>query len=142
MARFSETSMNRLKTCSPDLQNLFNEVIKYWDCTIVEGHRKKERQNELYKDGLTQLKYPHSEHNLYPSHAVDVVPYKERAIWGENAKEREDMAFFAGFVKGIAHKLKEEGRMKHSVRWGGDWNNNNSIADTNFRDFPHWEIIT
>tara|TARA_R110001632_G_scaffold216892_1_gene345329 strand:+ start:17184 stop:17612 length:429 start_codon:yes stop_codon:yes gene_type:complete len=141
MPRFSKISSDRLKTCAPDLQHLFNEVIKLWDCTIAEGHRGEERQNKFKEEGLTQLSHPHSNHNIYPSYAVDVVPYQGRAIWGSTEAEKEDLCYFAGFVKGVAKQLKEEGRMQHSVRWGGDWNNNNSVADTNFRDFPHWELI-
>ncbi len=41
MPEFSNTSKARLATCHPDIQEVMNEVIKYFDCTILEGYRVK-----------------------------------------------------------------------------------------------------
>ena len=61
--KFSTTSKNRLYTCDEQLVELFNEVIKHWDCTIVEGYRTEDRQNEMYRTGKSQLQWPNSKHN-------------------------------------------------------------------------------
>lgn len=42
---------------------------------------------------------------------------------------------------GLAQKLKEEGKMSHSVRYGGDWDSDKDIDDQNFRDLVHFELI-
>ena len=50
MPRYSTRSKKRLATCDKRLQKVFNEVIKHVDCSILEGHRSKERQNKLYDE--------------------------------------------------------------------------------------------
>ena len=69
MPRFGRTSKKRLATCHEDLQDLFAEVIKHVDCSILEGHRSKERQNKLYEEGKTKVKHPNGRHNASPSRA-------------------------------------------------------------------------
>ena len=49
MYKYINTSKGRLSTCVERLQKFFNEVIKYVDCTILEGHRNEERQEKLFK---------------------------------------------------------------------------------------------
>ena len=129
MPRFGKRSKERLATCEKDLQMLFNEVIKYVDCSILEGHRSKDRQNSLYKEGKTKVKYPRGRHNASPSRAVDCVPYP--VDW----TDRERMTLFAGFVLGIANQMGIE------VRWGGDWDRDFEVQDNMFDDFPHFELI-
>ena len=128
MPRFGRTSKNRLATCHEDLQDLFNEVIKHVDCSILEGHRDKERQNKLYDEKKTKVRYPNGRHNASPSRAVDVVPYP--IDWND----RERFHLFAGFVLGIAKS------MEINIRWGGDWNQNFEVDDNQFDDFPHFEL--
>ena len=128
MARFSKRSKDRLSTCDKRLQEIFNEVIKNFDCTILEGHRSEERQNKLYEEGKTKVRYPKGRHNASPSLAVDVAPYP--VDWDD----RERISFFAGYVLGVADRLG------YTIRWGGDWNMNFEVDDNQFDDFPHFEI--
>ena len=128
MPRFGRRSRKNLETCHEDLQELFNEVIKFFDCTVIQGHRGKEEQNKYFDEGKSKVKYPNGRHNANPSNAVDVVPYP--IDW----KDTDRMYYFAGFVKGIAYK------MGIPIRWGGDWNDNTEVKDTNFKDLPHFEL--
>ena len=128
MPRFGKRSKQRLSTCDERLQEVFNEVIKYVDCSVLEGHRGKERQNQLYKEGKTKVTYPKGRHNASPSLAVDGAPYP--IDWND----RERFTLFAGFVIGMAN------RMGYTLRWGGDWNMNFEVNDNKFDDFPHFEI--
>jgi len=48
---------------------------------------------------------------------------------------------FAGYVMQRAVSLKEEGKISHALRWGGDWNQNTHIKDEDFKDFGHFELI-
>ena len=133
MPRYSKRSKDRLATCDQRLQNVFNEVIKHVDCSILEGHRSKERQNKLYDEKRTKVKYPNGRHNSNPSKAVDVTPYPVK--W----EDRERQTFFAGFVLGIARS------MGINLRWGGYWdmykeNGKWEVADNRFDDFPHFEL--
>ena len=128
MPRFGKSSKQRLATCENRLQKVFNEVIKTVDCSILEGHRSAERQDKLFEEGKTKVKYPNGRHNADPSRAVDVAPYP--IDWDD----RERFHLFAGFVLGIAKS------MGINLRWGGDWNQNFEVDDNQFDDFPHFEI--
>ncbi len=135
MPRFSKSSFSKLATCHPDLQTLFYEVIKSFDCQILEGYRAKEGQEQAFKEGHTQLHWPHGRHNKQPSMAVDVAPYP---IDWKNSKR---MYWFAGYVMGIAQKLKDDGKITHAVRYGGDWDSDKDIDDQNFIDLVHFELV-
>ena len=129
MPRFGRKSKARLITCEKDLQMVFNEVIKYVDCSILEGYREKDRQNALYDEGKTKVRYPNGRHNASPSRAVDVTPYP--VDWAD----RERQTLFAGFVLGVANQ------MGIKLRWGGDWDQDFEVQDNKFDDFPHFELI-
>jgi len=125
---FGKSSKKRLSTCNSKLQEIFNEVIKHVDCSVLEGHREKDRQNKLFKEGKTKVKYPNGRHNRQPSSAVDVTPYP--VDW----KDRERQTLFAGFVIGVASQ------MGINLRWGGDWDQDFQVVDNRFDDFPHFEL--
>ena len=128
MPKYSTRSKQRLSTCDERLQKVFDEVIKHVDCSILEGHRSKERQNKLYDEKRTKVRYPNGRHNSSPSKAVDVTPYP--VDW----EDRERQTLFAGFVLGIARG------MGYKLRWGGDWDQDFQVMDNRFDDFPHFEI--
>ena len=128
MPYFGKKSKERLNTCDSNLQKVFNEVIKHVDCSVLEGHRGKDRQNKLYEEGKTKVKYPNGRHNRQPSSAVDVTPYP--VDW----KDRERQTLFAGFVIGVASQ------MGINLRWGGDWDQDFQVVDNRFDDFPHFEL--
>ena len=128
MPHFGRKSKERLNTCDSNLQKVFNEVIKHVDCSVLEGHRSKDRQNKLYEEGKTKVKYPNGRHNRQPSSAVDVTPYP--VDW----KDRERQTLFAGFVIGVASQ------MGINLRWGGDWDQDFQVVDNRFDDFPHFEL--
>ena len=128
MPRFGKSSRKRLETCDERLQKVFNEVIKYVDCSVLEGHRGKERQNKFYDEGKSKVQFPNGRHNKLPSCAVDVTPYP--VDWDD----RERQTLFAGFVLGVARG------MGIVLRWGGDWDQDFQVMDNKFDDFPHFEI--
>ena len=128
MPRFGKRSKERLSTCHKDLQMVFNEVIRHVDCSVLEGHRGEDRQNSLYEEGKTKVRYPNGRHNASPSNAVDITPYP--VDW----EDRERQTLFAGFVLGVANQ------MGINLRWGGDWGQDFEVQDNKFDDFPHFEL--
>lgn len=135
MPRFSSKSNINLKSCDVALQILFNQVVKDYDCSIIEGYRSKERQIELSKN-KSKTRVKHSKHNESPSLAVDVAPYPLPDDWGaSNSKEKAKFYHFAGYVKGIA----KANNIK--IRWGGDWDSDNNFNDQTFDDLIHFELI-
>ena len=128
MPSFSQRSKNKLDSCHPDLQRLFERVVQEFDCTILAGHRGMQEQNSAFDKGFSKLRYPRSKHNKWPSLAVDVAPYP--LDW----KDKETFYYFAGFVKGLAAE------MGIAIRWGGDWDSDTMVHDQTFMDLPHFEL--
>lgn len=136
MPKFSQKSFSKLSTCHHDLQVLFFEVIKSFDCTIIEGYRNEEDQEKAFTKGNTTLHYPHGKHNQQPSMAVDVVPYPI------NFNNYKLALWFGGYVLGIAQKLKDEGKMTHGIRWGCSWDGLGKLNTAGqLNDADHFELI-
>lgn len=146
MPKFGRRSRRNLNTAEYDLQRLFDEVVKYFDCTVIYGHRLPEEQFELFKqgrelrhgkwvvterhkvvtncDGFKKL----SEHNALPSKAVDVLPYPI------DFTDTKRMYMFVGFVRGKADTMGID------IRCGADWDGDTQVRDQNFHDLPHFEL--
>ena len=135
MPKFSAQSFTRLSTCQRELQVLFYEVVRHFDCTILGGYRNQEAQNRAYAEKASKLRWPNSKHNSEPSMAVDVAPYPV------DTKNIKRLYWFSGYVLGVAQKLKDEGKMTHGIRWGGDWDRDRDIDDQTFNDLVHFELI-
>lgn len=128
MPKFGSRSKKNLSEAHPLLQEVFNEVIKHYDCSVIEGHRPQAEQDKAFHAGKSKLKFPQSKHNKTPSLAVDVVPFP--IDW--NDKDR--FYYFGGLVMGIA------AAMGIDLRWGGDWDGDNEFKDQSFHDLPHFEL--
>ena len=138
MPYFSKSSKVKLDTCDPRLMELFYTVIDSWDCKIAAGHRTADQQFKEYKKGRKEINgiwqivdkdkvttyldgyIKSSDHQTYPSKAVDVWPlpldWNNIIMWKE----------FASYVKGVAAFLKIP------VLHGGDW--------IKPKDYPHWYL--
>ena len=130
MPRFGKRSTERLRGVDAKLVNVLNEVVKYFDITIIEGLRSQERQNELVAQGKSKTKF--GKHVL--GKAVDMAPYP--IDW----QARDDFHLLGGFVLGIASQ------MGVNVRWGGDWSSSSlykgkrTTKDNSFDDLVHFEL--
>lgn len=136
MYRFSKRSLDNLESCHPDLQILFDEVIKHVDVSIIQGYRSEIEQNKAFDDGKSKLRYPLSKHNTRPSLAVDFVPFP-LPDW----KQVIDFVYVGGMVIGIARMLFDQKVMKRQVRFGADWKRSDRVSDETFIDALHVEII-
>lgn len=140
--KFGKRSLEELITLHKDLQLILTEAIAVSpiDFGISEGHRPVEIQQQYFKegksqkDGITDL----SKHNYTPSLAADIYPF----IKGRADYHNESMSFLAGLITAIAIELYNKGRIKHWIRWGGNWDMDGEIiTDQNFDDRPHLELI-
>lgn len=131
MFKFSQRSLRNLLECHPDIQEVFFEVIRHYDCSIIEGFRGRDEQNRAYMQKKSKLRFPDSKHNWTPSLAVDVIffPFAD-GDWYNYKK----FYHFAGFVLGVAASKGI------SMRWGGDWDSDRDFKDQNFHDLPHFEL--
>ena len=132
MPTFSATSEKKLATCNIQLVELFTEVVKLIDITILDGHRTKELQDLYYSQGKSKVEWPNGKHNALPALAVDVAPYP--IDWSDRKKVR--FYYLAGVVKDRAAVLGIP------IRWGGNWDGDLDFFDQSFVDLPHFELST
>jgi len=131
MPKLGKRSKQRLQGVDAKLINVLNEVVKYFDITVIEGIRSQERQDELVAQGKSKTKF--GKH--VQGKAVDIAPYP--IDW--NA--RDDFHYLGGFV------LATAASMGVKIRWGGDWNASSlfkgqrTTKDNNFDDLVHFEIL-
>ena len=138
MPQFGQQSVRNLYECEQPLIDLFEEVVKHYDCSIIEGIRSQEEQDKLYHAGKSKLKWPHGKHNVTDSQpmslAVDVIPYPGVldgvSIW----EDLNRFYHFIGFVRGVAAV------MGIPIRCGADWDGDNNLRDQTFNDLPHIEL--
>jgi peptidoglycan L-alanyl-D-glutamate endopeptidase CwlK len=102
------------------------------DCSIIDGHRNRERQNRFYREGRSKVQWPDGKHNKAPSEAIDAGSYIPGKGISWNANQ---CCFFAGMVKAKALELGIK------IRWGGDWDSDNDVNDQKFNDLVHFELI-
>jgi len=129
MPEFGKKSKSRLATCDWKLQQLFNEVIKHYDCTIICGLRGEAEQEGAFRLKKSTKRYPDSKHNVFPSVAVDAAP------WPLDWDDIERFRHFAGFVEGVALG------MGIKIRSGGDWDSDRDFEDQKLIDLPHFELV-
>jgi len=143
MYKLSQRSFDNLKTCHEDLQKIFALAIQLSpvDFIITEGHRSVQRQNELFKKGVSKIDGYRilGKHNLTPSMAVDIC-----ACVKDNKKLAYDPAHLAaigGSVFAATQILLGEKEIKHQLRWGANWDMDGEIlTDQRFDDMPHFEL--
>ena len=124
MAKFGAESEAMLKGVDPRLVQICRMAILVMDFKVIDGVRTLEEQrinvargkswtmNSKHLDGL----------------AVDLAPYPVN--WQDN----EMFCVLAGVMKAAAHTQGVK------LRWGGDWNRNESTKDERNRDYGHFEI--
>jgi len=141
MAKWSSKSQAKLDTCHSDIQLIANTVLEIHDCSVLEGHRGEQKQNEYYSNGTSQVKFPDGTHNTLPSMGIDIAPYKK----GDDPYDMENVLYFAGIVMAVAHQLYVDGKISHLLRWGGNWS---TEADAKFAfdrngffDGIHFELV-
>ena len=131
---YSQRSLTRLNSCHPDLIVLMMEALADPECpcdiTILEGYRDETRQNLMLAEGRSQLPWPKSRHNQFPSWAVDIAPYIDGAVsW-----DWEHYWDLAAHIKTVWQRLKMDEKVTnlYELEWGGDWRT--------LQDGPHWQL--
>lgn len=136
MPKFGKTSLEKREMLCKNLRLLVDEVIRYYDFSIICSHRGQEEQKSAYLSGASKAKFGQSAHNFYPSFAVDVYPYPvpKKQVNGviqldSNSKEWDKMIFA---FKSAAIKLGIE------IECGIDWK---KLVDKPHIEIKNWKEI-
>jgi len=140
MPYFGKRSKTKLHTCHPLLQEIAEEVVLEFDCSVDYGYRNKELQDSLVKKGFSKVWYPNSKHNKSPSMAIDLIPYiNGRKTWNER-----QALLFAGYVKAIGEAMTKAWNKKYQTKFifclGADWDGDDDVNDQTFHDICHFEL--
>ena len=157
---YSAASRGRLDTCEPRLIELYDEVAEHVNTRVLEGARPLERQQQLFREGKSQIDGVERKgnHNYTPSRAVDAGPYPivwPTPLWTAIREALQALPnagavlrlvrqlvkvvgrwyYFAGFVRGLA------AARGIPIRQGADWDGDFELRDQRFDDLPHTELI-
>ena len=143
MYKFGNRSKEQLGTCHKDLQLIAEEALKISqvDFGVSEGHRTVEKQLEYFNTGKSKIDgiNKKGKHNYQPSLAMDIYAYVKGK--GSLAFNTTYLAYLGGVITSVAARLKNEGRITHSIRWGYNWDSDGDIGtDQRFQDLPHFEL--
>ena len=126
MPSFGLQSENNIVTLHTIWPIILREVILIYDFSVICGYRGQIEQNIAFKSGNSHARWPDSNHNVFPSLAVDVAPYykiRPHIRW----KEYDEFYYLAGLILGVARAKGFQ------VKWGGRFNN--------LFDPGHFELI-
>ena len=124
----SDKDLSILSGCDARLFLLVKLVSRQVRFRVLEGYRDQRRQDDLFANGSTRVKFPGSKHNEIPARAVDLLPLP--VDWSD----REPFIFLAGVMMAHAALIDLD------LRWGGDWNGNGIMKDNTFDDLCHFEL--
>ena len=135
MPAFGARSMRNRHTLHESLKDVLDEAILYYDFTILCGHRAKDEQDEAFNNNRSQVQWPNSKHNTFPSLAVDVAPYYAHAPH-IRLNRLYEFVYLHGIIIGLA------ARRSIKLRSGQNWDMDDElITDQGFNDFPHIELV-
>jgi peptidoglycan L-alanyl-D-glutamate endopeptidase CwlK len=131
--KLSAESIRILKGADADIQLICNELIKIYDFKALCSYRDKAGQDKAVADGTSKTPWPKSKHNVYPSLAIDIVPWFvdiPHIRWDE--KHRRAFYYMMGMAVAIAARHGIE------VRIGANWDMD---IDPDDWDLPHLELV-
>ncbi len=147
MYKLGKGSLKKLESVHHDLVKIIKLAITRTpvDFGISEGHRTLDRQKELYDQGKSKIDgiNKKGKHNYSPSLAIDLYAYHpDIEVRKKLAYDVPTLCIIAGVIISCADELKAKGDIKHSIRWGGNWDNDGVILyDQSFDDLPHFELV-
>lgn len=153
---YGSSSLKNLAQCSESLQAILFEHSKYYNSSVVCGHRGEVAQDDAYDSGVSKLQWPDSEHNSIPSNAFDIYPWS--TTYGSLTTDPacvDRIARMAGLAytsQATAYVTQQYYMQAQSimicakilgfkVRWGGDWDGDLDTLDQTFHDLGHFELI-
>lgn len=156
---FGARSLQKLSNCHPHLQEVFPLALNWcpFDMTIVFGWRGEEAQEEAFRLGNSEKRWPESKHNKFmkvdgdlvpQSLAVDAGPWllnpntdKFGIPWRPEFDDPRAFSVMSGCVFAAHAFINERDGTNIQMRWGGDWDRDGLTIDQKFMDLAHFELI-
>lgn len=151
MPNFGKVSESHLVQVHPDLVKVARFVVKYWDCTVIDGIRTIEEQQLNIARRVSQtMDSKHLPRDVAgkidprgQAWALDIMPYPidwvaiEKGIAAVKKVDPKMQTLeaygFVGFVQGASTAMGID------LRVGADWDNDRNFANHSFIDLPHFE---
>ena len=109
---YGQKSTACLDSCCYDLKRLFYALAEDgWNISVFCGHRGEVAQTKAYNDGASGAEWGESEHNEFPSKAIDAGPYIPGV--GIPWEDENCWIVYAGAV------FKKAQEMGIKLKWGG-----------------------
>lgn len=122
--KFSAESLKNLEGVDSRLVSICNLALQVLDFKVVDGVRTLEEQRMNVARGKSwTMNSKHLE-----GKAVDLAPVPL------NWADTEMFCVLAGVIRAAAHTQGVK------LRWGGDWDRDDSTKDERNRDYGHFEI--
>ncbi len=138
MNKLSRNSKAKLCTCNNDIYRAVFFALQFMDVGVADGVRGRKRQQILYNQGKSKVRYPDSKHNKTPSDAVDLVVYVEGIGYIDEVSAPNSYRQYYGYLAGILRIYCYENGL--NFKWGGDWDGDANFDDQTFNDLMHFEI--
>lgn len=137
MPAFGPRSESMLETVDSHVVLVCRAAIRVVDFTVICGRRDREAQEEAFRTGMSNARWPESLHNAIPpapSKAVDIAPWHKEKPHIRWDNERE-------FVKLAGHMMQAAHALGVGFRWGGNWDKDADLYDRNRPfDLGHFEL--
>lgn len=139
-------SASKLEECHPDLLKIVQLALKVSevDFGVAEGYRSPERQKSLFDQGKSKIDGINRKgmHNYRPSKAIDIFAYHpDLATRRKIAYDFNTICYLGGVLQSCAQILRAQGKISHTLRWGGNWDRDGVIIhDQSFDDLVHFEL--
>jgi len=135
--QFSSKSSERMKGVHSDLIVIFTEAIKNspidFGIPQYAGLRTAEDQKALFLDKKSKCDGVKNKSLHQSGNALDFYAY----VNGSASWSKHHLSMVAGVIMTTAKRLKKEGKIFHSIYWGGQFGS----SDFNGWDMPHIELV-
>lgn len=130
MPKFGKKSLEQRAMLCKDLRALVDEIIKYYDFSIVCSHRGQEEQERAFNAGNSKAHFGQSAHNFFPAFAADIYPYPIPYIQKQGIIYLDDKS--PEWNKMVCIFKNTAKQMGIDIVCGADFKS--------IKDFPHIEI--
>lgn len=116
VCKFGAMSRGHLSSCADELillaENTIAVVPPAFDFSVICGHRGEAAQERAFAEGNSKKRWGESAHNVFPSRALDFMPYPFR---GWKGVERDRFLLIRGHFYLVANQMGI--RIKPTISW-------------------------